>query len=362
MRTLGLMGAVSGLAFAAIGCGEPFQVGTGATGSATTTTTTSGGGAGGEGGVAAGSGGGGGQGGGGAACDPADPAGCEPGQYCVASTGACAPCAVIGDALQFGAAQALDLQGLEGPAPYPSFPRSRLNGGVEELVFVVQGASGGAGDTDIALSTRSAGSWSPGEYFPGEVVNSSSTEWAPLYLPEGTEISGVPISADLLVFSAFVNPRRQIFAASPTSPSRTQLPGVNDSSDDTYSLALAYEAAPPRVWYMRKFGVAFLPTLVTQIPGGSYDVVSEILLPDGVCPVDVEATADLAPWVTPRGEHLLFHADWPASCGGPGVRRGFFVEVNPADGLPVSEARELEIAGLPAAADERTPALKGDQC
>jgi len=367
MQRLGFTGVVSALALSAVicvGCGEPFLAGSGgAGGGPTTTTTTTGGGAGGEGGMIAGGGGsggmtsGGGQGGGG--CTPGDAATCPAGEYCVASTLECAPCAVLGGVLQFAAAQPL---GIQGPAANPSFPRSRQNGAAEEMVFVVQGESGGGSDTDLAVATRSGGSWSAGQFVAGDVINTASPESAPLYLPESVQIQGLPSAAGRILFGGYNNMRRQIFAAAPDSPSRSQVPGVNDSIYDTYSFAVAYEASPMRYWYMRKVGASFAPKLVTQLPGQNYTIVPDIKLPGGMCNVNLDAMVDIAPWVTPKGDFLLFHADWSASCGGGGDRRGFYVEVDPATGSPKGNAQELSITGLPDDADVRTPALSGDLC
>lgn len=362
MRMLGLIAGVSGvLVAAASGCGKPFEAGSG--GAGTTSTTSSGGGEGGAsaGGGGAGGAGGGNQGGGGSGgCDPADASSCPAGEYCVASTGACAPCAVIGDALQFGPPEVLDVM---PPGENPAFPRSRLQGGVEELVFVVKGESGASGDTDIAVTTRTANGWTPATYMDGDAVNTSAAEWAPLYLPDGVEIPGVAINTDLLLFSAVVASKRRVFAASPGASSRAQLPGVNDITYDSYSFALAHAATPLRYWYMRTGGVSFQPALVTQVPGEGPLSVEEISLPGATCPVNVSSTIDLAPWVTPSGEHLLFHTPWTSSCGGTNTWRSFFVKVSPADGQPVNaESRELEIAGLEPDDDVRTPSLSPDLC
>jgi hypothetical protein len=131
---------------------------------------------------------------------------------------------------------------------------------------------------------------------------------------------------------------------------------------DTHSLAFSYAAAAPRYWYMRRVGVAEVLRFVTQPADGvsTFQQLTPPTLP-GACIVDLMLTLDMAPWATPDGQYLLFQAEYPASCGGPGPRRGFYVEVA-SGGAPMGEAKELPIDTLPASAAVLTPAFSQDLC
>jgi hypothetical protein len=269
----------------------------------------------------------------------------------------CEPCSPLGDAFQLAAPEALAISGV---GPSPGFPRSRLKGSVEELVFTFQGP-GDPSNTDLATATRTGDTWSPAGPVTGSGVNTGAAEWAPLPLPEGVEVPGIGLAGSLL-FSGFNADQQQIFVASLDGSSRLPVPQVIDPVKDTHSLAFSHAAAAPRYWYMRRVGVADALRFVTQPADGisAHQQLTPPALP-GACMVNLMVTLDMAPWATPDGEYLLFHADYPAGCGTPGLRRGFYVQVA-SDGVPMGEAKELPIDALPADAPVLTPSFSQDLC
>ncbi len=367
MRTLGLLGALSILALTApIGCGDPFSSGTGSGGGTTSSTTTTssgggqgGGGTGGAGGTSTTGGGGtGGQGG----ASPCEEGQCGDTEFC-APDATCQPCSDFAYPLEFGPAEAIDVS----PGSGPWFPRVRDEAGSLRMFFA---AAPSGENFDLAQSELAGGTWSAGIYL-SNTFNSGAAETGPLPLPSGVVLPGLGLpNTNLIVFTAFdAQVNRRIFAADVTGGQKVLLPNVGDPIE-TYSIAIAHALTPPRYWYMNRHivgnpGVS-TNDFMTKLPAEVQPhPITGMMLPNGqtLCPLNLNDTPDLAPWVTAGGELLMFHAavNLDGNCAGEKVLRMFYVALD-GDGMPTGDIREPSVESLSETAAVQTPSLSPDSC
>ena len=269
----------------------------------------------------------------------------------------CQRCEQIGD-LRFGEPSLMGIQSVGGSR---ISPRARLrDDGTEELIFNANVAGMG---TDIITATRNDNGWDQGVLVPGNAVNTTGQELAPIQLPPGATLPNVNLTEPIL-FTGMASGRRQIYMATSGSDTRANLPGVNQPADDSFSLAVAYTQSPARYWFMRRTGGAGAYRFVTQTAGSTVPVpVDDKLIVPGGCTVSLGQNTDIAPWVTPNGKYLLFQANYPAACNedNKGLR-AFYMQLNELNGEPTGEAKEIAIDDFSITAPVRTPSLSPDFC
>jgi len=315
--------------------------------------TSSSGGEGGTGGDATGGGGMGGN----ATCTPGDLTTCGAGEYCNADTKKCVSCADL-SRFSFGIPSPIDLT----VPPQTSgvwFPRATKD---DTLYFQLRSQSSTNEDIAHALpDPKKFAKWQSAVVEPLPFNQQTSKESAPLYLESGAGLemlvdSTVDPTQPVLVFDSTRFGGRKVFAGNPGQQALSQvsLPGAGTAN---FQLAIAQQANPIRLWYISN--ASGEQKLYTLLPGDS-PVPTPLMLNDsGGC----EAVGELAPWVTPDGKHMVFHAvELGPNCSlqGNAPYRLYHTALT-TDGLQETTAKAEPI--FPGdAGDYQTPSMSQDLC
>jgi len=296
-----------------------------------------------------------------AASDVPLPCNCAPGTYCSEASGKCVPCSDL-SSLRFR--DAVKVMG-DATTSTPLFARELRSGDSTELFLRV---SIGDEDANIVRAT-----------FPdlalvpfGGLIDSPDLESGPLPIPNGSWFTGLPAGSSGLVLFDGIRPmqegmaKRQILIATVDGKSAVALPGVFNEGESDYSVAFAWDATPPRLWWTSTRWVqgpeepVTATGLFTAVADGSGVANVPVTLP-GAC---LSATADVAAWVLPDGSFMLLQSAPPGpSCTDQegSETRLYAVRLDKSTGMPTGEAVELsDITAL--FADARTPSLSADRC
>jgi hypothetical protein len=295
-----------------------------------------------------------GTGGGGGSTADCSTTGCQQGMYCNEETLICTGC---NDLSRFEFAPGVPL--LDEPGQAQVEPRVVARAGVWRMVYTSI-----SGSYEIAASDEP---FTTGALVPGTGINSVAEEFGPLLLPPDTPLAGIalaPSDAGFLVFSRQVGDDIEIRIADGIDGAlSTTFPGVLNSGVSDFHPAIAYKPATQRAWWTqtRLVGQELVTGLVTA-PLGNVGVSAALV------PLPLEngchaRTPDVAPWVTPDGSLLLFHAEYQdqANCdlNIDGVHV-FWTTLDPAGQIPQGgEAKE--ILGL-GAVQPVAPSLSPDMC
>jgi hypothetical protein len=287
------------------------------------------------------------QGSGGAASCP-----CGRGYYCNDETQQCALCSDF-SRFSFGAPEKQSV----GPGTDQAFPRVAIDSGQERLVYVFRSETISA---DIGTVTGGA-PWTGGSAASGTLVNGPSFDSAPLLMPEDVGFPGLS-GTGLLFFDSDRSTQTRIYAVpgGVAAGPPVELPGLINSSGDNMNIAYAYKANPPRwYWVFDDSDIHLVTAVETSLTRTEVPVVD----PTGC----VVSGSSAAPWVTPRGDLLLFNALAYADgdCGTPsGSLRLLYVPLNVETGLPAA-ATAFAIDDINDAfpgASLITPSLSPDLC
>ena len=274
-------------------------------------------------GGAAGAPGGGGQAGGGGATTTSCALGqvaCGEAQYCNRESGACAACGdmnrfVVGDpeflALMTGAAER-------------SFPRVQVFGGAATMFLRTRVASGANG-----YQISSAASPFVGGAEEDCCVNKGVDDSGPLPLPASVTAQSLafinPIDTAqgarfILLDSArpYSGPAgmlpegRRVYVASRAGSQYFYAPVMLlDTGRYDYSVAYAYDAGPPRFFWMSERATSPAtsdpPRLYTIRSTDAPGALKRVMVPLEDCTAGA-LEEDHAPWVTPNGHFIFFHA------------------------------------------------------
>ncbi len=320
MRTLLWLNGIVSLAFmvAVMGCGETNPTGsggsggsggTGGTGGAGNTggtggTMTGGGGTGGTGGAMTG---GGGTGGTPMPCTPGDLSTCQAGEYCNSDSNTCVSCSDL-STFRVGTPKALNVQ-VPNDAP-AWFPRVNKDG---TLYFSLRP---GNGMDNIAYAPPDMSdphfTWGMVTAEPMPINLTTSKDNAPFYLEDGQALLGniVDATIDKTKPTVFLTSDRLglfkvlAYNEGQVSYTVTKLPGTGNSLSQ---IAFATGVNPARLWYMSNEGGT--QGLVTAESGTT--TASSVPLPAGNNCVFTPSNLGFAPWVTPDGKWLVFHAIQP---------------------------------------------------
>ncbi|MCC6645032.1 MAG: hypothetical protein IT374_05595 [Polyangiaceae bacterium] len=296
-----------------------------------------------------------------------DPTACKGGHYCNVDSGTCAPC---GDMNRFvvGAPQYLAM--MPGAAER-SFPRVQVFGDGARMFFRTKLPSGVNG---YQISSASAPFVGGAE--EDCCVNKGVDDSGPLPMPNSVGATALSFVQPIdtapgarFVFLDSARPYsgpagtlpegRRIYLASRAGSQYYYAPVMLlDTGRFDYSVAFAYEAGPPRFFWMSErysgAGSSDPPRLFTITTTDQPGALKRVEVPLEGCATGAHEE-DLAPWVLPNGNQIFFHARCAAD------ERLHVYRAPLKDGVFAGPATRVTMIGFDKE-DYRTPSLSPDRC